>query len=269
VAALPFFWKKKLGWKYVTMPLFCKHLGPFLAPEFRSADWEMRLYAELEEQLPHLAAFEQNFHAQVSNWLPFYWKGYRQTTLYTYTLDLGASVEALFQNVRKNYRNKIKAAEAKLRTRSDLPLQELHRLSEMAFERKGIGSPVPYSVLEKVWTALSAQGCGRMFFAEDRVSGELHAACLLAWDAQTAYLLMSGSDPRLRQSGAGVLLQWEAIMYAKNALNLSVFDFEGSMLPEVEQGRRDFGAKQQPYFRVRKEWSSWWKWGKALRDLRR
>jgi hypothetical protein len=66
-----------------------------------------------------------------------------------------------------------------------------------------------------------------------------------------------------------VLLQWEAIMYAKNALNLSVFDFEGSMLPEVEQGRRDFGAKQQPYFRVRKEWSSWWKWGKALRDLRR
>ncbi|MFN4257536.1 MAG: GNAT family N-acetyltransferase, partial [Saprospiraceae bacterium] len=181
----------------------------------------------------------------------------------------GESEERLFQNVKKNYRNKIRTAKAKLHVSSDMPLRHLHRMSQMTFERKGMAWPVPYATLERVWAALSKHGCGRLFFATDRISGELHAACLLAWDAHSAHLLMSGSDPSLRQSGAGVLLQWEAILYAKNALNLSVFDFEGSMLPEVERVRRDFGAKQRPYFRVRKEWSQWWKWGKVVRELSR
>ena len=28
----------------------------------------------------------QNFHYGITDWLPFYWEGYRQTTRYTYML---------------------------------------------------------------------------------------------------------------------------------------------------------------------------------------
>jgi hypothetical protein len=75
---------------------------------------------------------------------------------------------------------------------------------------------------------------------------------------------MAGDDPQFRASGSGVLLQWKAIQFTQNELKLPIFDFEGSMIKAVEQGKRDFGASQQSYFRIRKEWSLLWKWGKIL-----
>jgi hypothetical protein len=77
VAVLPYFLKQKMGWQYVTMPPFCKQMGPFLAAEFRQPDWEVKLYEALIQELPAgLAAFEQNFHYIVQldsvllAWLP-------------------------------------------------------------------------------------------------------------------------------------------------------------------------------------------------------
>ena len=126
VAALPYFLKQKWAWKYVTMPQLCKQLGPYILPEYRILKWEMRLYAALIEKLPAaLAAFEQNFNYTVTNWLPFYWEGFKQTTLYSYILPLGPSEDEIFQQIEKNYRKKIQAAQAKLLVRHDLPLQEL------------------------------------------------------------------------------------------------------------------------------------------------
>jgi hypothetical protein len=75
---------------------------------------------------------------------------------------------------------------------------------------------------------------------------------------------MAGDDPALRQSGAGVLLAWEAIQYTHAVLKLSVFDFAGSMVKAIERVRRQFGAQQKPYFRVHKTWSTIWGIGKKI-----
>jgi hypothetical protein len=48
-------------------------------------------------------------------------------------------------------------------------------------------------------------------------------------------------------------------MYTKNKLGLNKFDFEGSMLSSVEPVRRDFGAKQYPYFIISNYSSKWFK----------
>jgi len=267
VAALPYFLKQKLGWSYVTMHLFCKQMGPYLLPEYRSLKWEMRLYEDLISQLPKgLAAFEQNFNYTVTNWLPFYWQGFKQTTLYSYVLPLQASEELIFKNIEKNYRQKIRTAEARLTIRHDLPLSELHRLVSYSFGRQGLELPIGFAFLQRIYATLSDHGCGKLFFAADPSTGQVHSAALLVWDSSSAYYLMSGDDPALRSSGAAVLLKWTAIKYAKNILVVPIFDFEGSMLKGVEQGRRDFGAQQRPYFRVRHEWSILWKWGKFLRQ---
>ncbi len=266
VAALPYFLKQKMGWRYVTMPPFCKQMGPFLAPEFRQTDWEIKLYEALIQELPvGLAAFEQNFHYSVHNWIPFYWQGFRQTTLYSYVIPLERSAEELFQQISKNYRQKIRAAAQTLQVLHNLPLQELHRLIGLSFSRQGLDSPLSLSFLEKLYSVLQARQCAQLFFATD-ASGAVHSASMLVWDKQSAYYLMSGDDPALRQSGAAVLLKWKAILYAKNELKLPLFDFEGSMIRGVEQGRRDFGAQQKPYFRIAKEWSMIWKWGKFWRN---
>ena len=71
---------------------------------------------------------------------------------------------------------------------------------------------------------------------------------------------MAGDDPELRNSGAGVLLVWEAIQYTKNELGLNIFDFEGSIIKPIERVRRQFGTKQIPYFNISKYNSKlyWW-----------
>lgn len=267
VAALPFFLKHKWAWNYVTMPQLCKQLGPYLLPEYRTLKWEMRLYAALIEKLPAtLAAFEQNFNYTVTNWLPFYWEGFKQTTLYSYILPLGPSEDEIFQQIEKNYRKKIQAAQAKLLVRHDLPLQEMYRLMATSFKRQGLKMPISFSFLERFYKALDEKASCKLFFAQDPDTQLVHSASMLVWDQQSAYYLLSGDDPALRSSGAGILLQWAAIQYTKTVVGLPVFDFEGSMMRSIEQGRRDFGAQQLPYFRVRKEWSALWKWGKLLRQ---
>ncbi|MBL7803369.1 MAG: GNAT family N-acetyltransferase [Saprospiraceae bacterium] len=269
VAAMPWFLKKKGIWKYVAMPVLGKFHGPYLLPEYRRLDEEHRIYAELIEQLPrNLAAFSQDFHYTVTNWLPFYWRGFRQTTRYSYVVDLNRAEDDIWRGIDKSYRQKITKAGALVTVTEERPLTELYRLLEKSFDRQDLSAPYSLDFLQGLYGALSAHQACRLFFAADQGNGALHSAALLAWDAQSAYYLISGDDPALRASGAAVLLKWEAILYAKNALHLPVFDFEGSMIQALERGRRDFGAQQRPYFRVEKEWSWVWKWKRLFKSPR-
>lgn len=265
VAVMPYFLKRKMGWRYVAMPVLGKFHGPYLLPEFRNPDHEIRLYDVLLDQLPPgLAAFEQDLHYGVTNWLPWYWRGFRQTTRYSYVLPLDTPEDELFQNIAKNYRQKIAKAAAAVEVTADRPLADLYRLLRLSFGRQELSAPFSFDFLQKLHVALTAHDACRLFFAADKNTGALHSAALLAWDKTSAYYLLSGDDPALRHSGSAVLLKWEAIRYAKNVLGLPLFDFEGSMIRAIEQGRRDFGASPRPYFRLQKEWSALWKWGKWI-----
>lgn len=265
VAVMPYFLKKKWGRHYITMPQLCKLMGPWLLPEYRTLKWEMRLYKALIQQLPAgLAAFGQNFNYMVCNWLPFYWAGFRQTTLYSYVLSLDRPESAIFNDIHKNYRQKIRAAAEKVAIRHDLPVAVLHEMVGKSFARQSLSQPLDPAFLARFVATLEAHDRIKLFFAVDRSNRQVHAAALLAWDAGSAYYLISGDDPALRNSGAAVLLKWEAIRYAKNTLGLSCFDFEGSMIAAIEQGRRDFGAEQRPYFRIEKEVAWIWRWKRIL-----
>ena len=264
VAVMPYFLKRKLFWRYVAMPHFCKFLGPYLLPAFRNLKQEHRLYEALLEKLPKgLAAFQQDLNYKVSNWLPFYWQGFRQTTRYSYILSLEQTEDAIFQNISKSYRHKIRNVGESLTLRSDLPVSELLRLISLSFALQGLSAPISAAFFQRLYEALLAHNACRLFFAVD-ASGATHSGALLVWDQHSAFYLASGHDPLLRASGSSVWLNWEAIRFAKNELKLPVFDFEGSMIRGIEMGRRDFGAQQQPYFRVQREWSALWRWGKFL-----
>ena len=88
---------------------------------------------------------------------------------------------------------------------------------------------------------------GRVHRADD--ARWMHAAIYLVFDARSAYYLISGSDPELRNSGALSLLVHEAIAFS--ASKSARFDFEGSMLEPVERFFRKFGASQKQYCQVR------------------
>ena len=265
VAVWPYFIKKKLGWRYVAMPLMGKLMGPYISPKSRSLSAEIRMLEALWAQFPsNLSAFQQDFNYTVSNWLPLYWKGFSQTTRYSYVIPLASTEAALWAGIESNYKRKINKAAGHLSVKEDFPVEELHRLCALSFTRQKINFPLHFDYFQKMYQAFEDHHAGKAFFAVDNETGAVHSAIYVVWDQSSAYLLWGGDDPSLRASGSGILLQWKAILFAKHTLALPLFDFEGSMIQSIEQSRRYFGAVQKPYFRVRKEWSWLWKWGKFL-----
>jgi hypothetical protein len=266
VGVWPFFLKKKWHWRYVAMPQMGKLMGPYVVPDIRSdISADMRVLAALADQLPAgLAAFEQDCNYGLTNWLPLYWRGFTQTTRYSYHIGLDAPEAQLWANVESNYKRKMKKAQQLTKLSDDLPLDELYRLCALSFERQGVAFPLGKDYFLGICEAFFARGQGKAFYAIDPKNNATHSAIFLIWDQGRAYLLFSGDDPAYRQSGTGIWLQWEAIRYAKNTLRLPFFDFEGSMLQPIEQSRRYLGGIQQPYFRLRKEWNVLWRIGKFL-----
>ena len=135
----------------------------------------------------------------------------------------------------------------------------------MSFDRQQIAVPYSFKFLQRLDTALELQQSKSTFFAVDEQEN-IHAVVYLIWDQGCAYYLLAGDDPSKRASGAGILLVWEAIQFTKKELGLTLFDFQGSMIPSIERVRRQFGAKQCPYFLVQKYNSRSFKW---LADLKR
>jgi len=257
-AALPYVIRKRFGLTLATMPALVKMLGPWLAPEKRSLSDQHKYYRILIEGLPMLASFDQGFHYRVTNWLPFYWKGFQQTTRYSYQLQLD-DLERGRSGIKGNVRREIQKAGEWVAVRHDLGLKEFYRVAMLSFERQGMKNPYSFEYLKKLDDALIQHNARELFFAVDQ-DGKVHSVVYLIWDRMSSYFHIAGDDPDLRDSNASKLLVWEAIQYTREVLHLPVFDFEGSMLPSVEPLRRRFGAEQVPYLRVWKDWS----WGYGL-----
>ena len=110
---------------------------------------------------------------------------------------------------------------------------------------------MPYSenLVENLDAACCERDCRKIWIAEDD-RGRQHAGVYVVWDGNSAYYLMGGGDPELRNSGATSLCMWAAIRHA--ATVTQCFDFEGSMIEQVERFFRGFGAVQKPYFNIKK-----------------
>ena len=254
VARLPYsFESGKFGEKKVAMPLFSMSLGPWIrkteAKYAKLLSAEKELYTALIEQLPKGYSFEQNFHHSVTNWLPFYWKGYRQTTAYTYILKGLKNQETIWSELQENIRRAVRKAEKTLQVRTDLGVDRFIELNRQTFARQGLE---PYYSDEAV--ARIAEGCrkagrGELYFAVDE-KGVPHSALFVVWDSRSTYYLAGGSDPAFRSSGGMSLLMWHAIREATS--HSQEFNFHGSMLEPVERFFRAFGAEQVPYLRISK-----------------
>ena len=255
----PFYVKKKWGYSYVVMPNLCRLLGPYILPAYRGNRHEPGLLNDLIAGLPSLAAFSQDFNYTAQNWLPFYWRGYRQTTRYSYQLDV-RDLQRVWQNMDAGYRNqKIPRAQQRLVVTVGEDLEAFKRVHDLSFRRQGLPGPASFDYLARLDSALAARQARHILYAADRESGLLHAVAYLIHDRQAAYYLMSGGDPALRHAGAGLLTVWEAARLTSEVLGLPTLDFMGSMIRPIEQVHRQFGATQQAYFRVEGAWALPWK----------
>jgi hypothetical protein len=255
IAAMPYVKRTKYGFVILTQPRSGHGLGPWLACEdakpARVLGQQKELMTNLIEQLPRFDHFAQAWDYNHTNWLPFAWKGFRQTTKYTYLLDDLSDSEALWNGMQPNIRAEIRKAGSRhgLEVRDDLGIDEFIKLNQQVFSRQSMAQPYTEDYVRRLDAACAERGARKIFIAVDK-EGRRHSGVYLVWDERAAYYLMGGSDPVLRTSGAASLCMWEAIRFSSGVSR--TFDFEGSMLEPVERFFRAFGARQQPYFLITK-----------------
>lgn len=254
-ASMPYVLKSRFGFKHLSQPPLTQFLGPWIrkgtAKYAKELARQKDLYQEIISNLPHFDHFSQNWHYAKDNWLPFFWKGFSQTTRYTYCLPDLIDEDKLFSGFQENVRGDIRKSSSRfgVRVKTDVSLSEFYALNQLVFERQGMPMPYSFEIVDRIDQACEKRSCRRIFIAEDS-EGRRHAGVYLVWDQNSAYYLMGGGDPELRNSGATSLCMWEAIKFASTVTNR--FDFEGSMLEPVERFVRGFGAKQVPYFSISK-----------------
>jgi lipid II:glycine glycyltransferase (peptidoglycan interpeptide bridge formation enzyme) len=253
-AAWPIVYGKGHGAKHVCMPALTQKLGILFAPSnakpVEEQSKNQRLATELMEQLGDTAGFHQNFHETFTDWLPFYWRGYAQTTRYTYVLEDISDPSVLWNNVRQKAKTEIrKAQKLGIQIRDNLELPQFTEIIRKTFARQN-RTPLGSDELVRRLDAACSKNAGRKIFAGVDSRGRVHAAVYMTWSGNTAYTLMGGADPELRQSNAYRLVCWEAMVFANSIARR--FDFVGSMLPQVEPVFRGLGAKQVPYFSISK-----------------
>ncbi len=254
VAAMPLYMPHA---SVISMPVYTQTMGPWLAPEATDSKYthtlglrQARLQAFVE-QLTKFPHFLQNFNYQITDWLPFYWAGYRQTTRYTYLLSDIQDEQRLWEQMSSNIRRNITKAKEKHRisVRKGIPMEDFLRVQALTFQRQQLPAPKKQEVLIRLIAACQQRGQGDIWGAYDE-QGKLHAVAFVAWQTSCAYYLAGGGDPTLRDSGAHSLLLWECIRHT--AQYTTQFDFEGSMIPGVERFFREFGATQISYFAITK-----------------
>lgn len=253
VAGMPYMLKRKLGFKIFSQPPLTQALGPWFIPlkgsHFAVLNEQKKLMFQLIDALPYFDAFIQNWNYRISNWLPFYWRGFSQTTRYTYIVNLSEDFSPL-ANFTSKMRNKIKKASKMVAVGEDEDIETFWVLNKKTFARQGLHIPYSYDLVKRIDDALKERDRRRIFTAYD-VEGNAHSSLYLIWDNKSAYVHMVGEDPGLRKSGAGIFLIKHAMEFSVQQ-GLSTFDFEGSMIENIEIVRRSCGGIQTPYFRVSK-----------------
>ncbi len=253
LASMPWVLKQnRLGLRILSQPALTQTLGPWIAEPPQKTKYGTRLAREkdlmeaLINQLPHYHVLRQNFAPEITNWLPFYWHGFQQTTRYTYRLDLSCERDDLWAGFQENVRREIrKAIKRGVVIEESKDIDAFLVLNEKTFLRQGMNLPYTKSYVRNFFSASLAHQAGKIFLARDE-DGRVHAGNLIVWNKHCAYYLMGGGDPQLRNSGAMSLAMWHAIEFASKVAK--IFDFEGSMIEPVERFFRGFGAVQTPYF---------------------
>ncbi|WP_321470628.1 GNAT family N-acetyltransferase [Halarcobacter sp.] len=254
VASMPFFLTNRFIFSIVTMPKLTQNMGPFIKyPSgqyyYKKLSWEKEIIELLINQIPKFDYFIQNFNYKLDNWLPFYWKGFQQSTKYTYIIEnkrYNDIEKELFNESRRRRIKKARKQDIEIFESNDIRL--FYKLNMKTFIRQGIKIPYSFNYVEKLYKTCSINNAVKILFA--KYNEEIVATSFLVFDDKTVYYLMGGIEPSKSNLGAMDLIHFESIKFAME--NNYDFDFEGSMIENIEHYFRSFGSIQKPYFQITK-----------------
>ena len=232
----------------IQQPAFTIYLGPFFPDHQRSnlaLGKEMEILEALESSIKKHDYYNQNWHPSSRNWMPFYWKGYHQSTRYSYVISGPREMQHVREGYNQNVRRNLKRSGAIIWVEQTTHTNELFSVICKTFKRKGMQQPYNFQMFKELVRRCVEEQCCSIMLAKD-ADANIHAAMFLVWDDKWVYYMAGGVDDKYKTSGAVTLLFDKAIQFAMDTGRS--FDFEGSMIRSVEKYFRSFGAVQQEYF---------------------
>jgi CelD/BcsL family acetyltransferase involved in cellulose biosynthesis len=255
VGAMPFYIARRYGMKVIQQPPLTPVLGPWLRVDGGSVTTRLsnqqRIMQSLIEQLPRFDHFSQTWNKDLSNWLPFYWNGFSQSTEYTYVIPKLDDLEGVWSKIDPTRRKHCRSGVARhnLRVRDDLPLDAFLALHKMTLENRGVAQAFSDDCLRRLDAACVERKRRKLHIVVDE-AGRPCSATYTVWDDSCAYALLKGSDPAMSHTQASSVCQWKAIQFS--ATVAPKYDFLGNMNPSIEPYVRSFGTEQTPVFAITK-----------------
>lgn len=258
LAALPCLVRSRVGMRFILQPQLTQFSGPvFFAPDDlsprRRPDFEHSACSQLIEGLKSLklAYFCQRFAPEVSDWLPFHWAGYSQTTRYTYRIDDISDPQRVFEEFdrTKERQRRIRRIADQYSVDTDIDSATFARFHSDYWHSRGQRDITPEVLMRRVIDIATARHQGLTLGLRD-AEGKLQAAWFAVYDSRCAHALLSAKAPDVQSADITALLVWRMIEALSG--HTMVFDFEGSMDRQTEYFYRSFGARQVPILEVSK-----------------
>lgn len=269
IAVLPYHYKKKIGLNIILQPPLTQQLKlwidyPNNILNHQKTSLLQSVLNELITKLPNFKYFSQCFDYNFNNWMPFYWKGFKQTTKYTYVIENTKNLNFIYNNYSKSLKQDLRKAKALANVYKGLDLETFYKLNSYSFEKQNIKNPLSFELLNKIDSQCVKRNCREIIYTKDN-EDNVHSAMYIVWDNEYVYCLLGGTDPQFRKSRSKNLLNVEAINIAhKKELK---FNFEGSMIENVEYFYRQYNCELIPYFQIEKVNSRLLKTYFFLKDL--
>lgn len=242
--ALPFVFGKKFGMYFAVTPQLTQYTGIWQ----RKPD--MNIQKDLIHQLEalHLSFFEIRFRPEYTNWLPFYWSGYKQQTRYTYRIEDTSDLQNVISGFDSAKKKHLKHIESNgLQADFTMSAEDFYELQCLQLKGRKDTNVLSNQLVTHLVQTARKRDSGEIICIKDR-EGNINAASFVVWDNRSAYNLITAIHPDFRSSGASTMMIMEALKIC-NIRHLA-WDFEGSMIENVEHNNRQFGAVQQPYFEI-------------------
>lgn len=258
VAALPYHSVTRLGRRFMLQPQLTQFLGMQVDFSVTSESHYRRrsLFRECASEVINrlaehkFAYIQMAMHHSYTDWLPFHWAGYRETTRYTYLLPDISSPDELVKAFHPSKRGHLKVAAADgLTADSTMTAGQFRDMHRRCLAIKGQKPSYSTETFDRLTSMLDRRGQCAFIAARGR-DGQAQSAVFVVWDGTTAYQLMSCTDTSIASPGASTLAVERAVRYCSD--KAKSYDFEGSMMKDVEFSYSKYGTIQRPYIYLEK-----------------
>ncbi len=257
--AMPYLISTKMGLKQIRQFNFTTYQGVYIKyphniglKEQTINSIEKRVLTDLINALPDFHFFDVKFDVSIKNWLPFYWKGFKQTTRYTYTLPKSSDLTKLFEAFKKTVRTDIRKAEDEFSIQEETDTAEFSSFLFNAYEENGI--ILDSKLFLRMDKVLAEKNKRVVITARDKE--KIVAGLYIIFDDKLAHCVFSAQDKLIKNRTPLHLVFWTAMQ--KFIPICESFDFQGSMVPEIEHSLRSYGANLTPYMHIYKSRNKLW-----------